>query len=132
RRDDLSEYEQRLAQLRAEAVARVEDEGELAAVIDLAQSSKVPWSVGSALAVAVDERYVEELLPLLRSEDETELDLAANYFGQLFREHGWAWLRPFVDAHPDLVALQTARLLLVTHNYPAAWEEAGRRGVEVV
>ena len=43
----------------------------------------------------------------------------------------WPWVESVFENKPELTAAQCARLLLLTRDYPRAWEEAETRGRDV-
>jgi hypothetical protein len=123
-------YDAVLAERRLEAVQAIVEEGGLDLICQLARTCDVPWSVGESLAEAVGERFEEDLLGLLVSDERAEIEVAGNYFRRRFGDEGWTWLRATLDGHPDITALQRARLLLAARDFPVAWEEADTRGAE--
>jgi hypothetical protein len=130
-RDDHDAYQDNLAHARRHAVVDIEDAEGLDAVRRLSKESKVRGAVGWALGQAVGDKYRDQLLPDLSSADDASADLASSYLGQRISEGGWPWLTDLLKARPDLVASQKAQLLLLTRDFPKAWEEADRLGAPV-
>jgi hypothetical protein len=130
RREDHAAYEALVADKRRDAVEEIDAEGGLPAVRRLAASVEVSWSVGVALADARPS-YDDELLPFLSSDRDSDLQLATQYYFQRFRREGWPWLESLFQLHPELSALQRARLLLAARDLPRSWEVADEQGKEV-
>lgn len=132
RRDDHEAYEAKLAELRQAAVADVEEDGGLPAVLDLAGRSVVPWSIGVSLADATGDKHESDLLPLLdESETSPRLELALAYFARRFTTDGWEWLNSLLDLQQGLTPHQQARLLLAARDIPKVWQVADQRGEAV-
>jgi len=127
-----TDYEAELTDLRREAVSAIHSEGGLDSVLHLANVSVVAWTVGVALADALGEVVQRATLDLLAvPEASSELELAHAYFARRFTADGWTWLRDLLAADANLTNLQRARLLLATHDFPAAWELADAQGAGV-
>lgn len=130
RRDDHAAYEALLADHRRDALGEIESEGGLEAVHQLIRNVEVSWSVGIALAEACPS-YDEEMLKDVDSDDRHDVELAAQYFGQRFRQEGRTWLDQFLTGHPEANAAQRARLLLVARDLPTDWDVAEAQGPDV-
>ncbi|WP_203799322.1 hypothetical protein [Mycobacterium heckeshornense] len=130
RRENHQEYQQLLSERRRDAIAAIEQEGGLRRVQELAKSVEVSAAVGTALAEACPT-YDDELLESTVSAEAVEVELAAQYYGRRFRQGGWTWLENFLKNHPEATDLQRARLLLVTTDFPKAWEVADQHGGDV-
>jgi hypothetical protein len=127
---DYDRYTEDLAERRKHAVASiVADEG-VDALLQTARKSPVPGAVGWALADASEERYESDLLDLVDSDDPAMSTLARGFFAKRFRQAGWPWLEGLLDANESLGARAYGRLLLVTDDYPKAWEVAEAQGSE--
>lgn len=129
-REDHREYERLLAEKRRDALALIEEEGGLDAVLRLAEESELPWTVGLALADSTGAKYEQELLADLDEDSGPRLDMARTFFSKRFLDGGWDWLNALLDG-TDLSPLQKARLLLSTSQWPKAWEAAAALGNEV-
>ena len=130
RREDFAKYSEELAGQRKKAVAEIDAEGGLDAVVELAQSAVNPVFPGQALADAVEGRYEDELLKLLAADDYKNSQFAAAYFAKRFRQEGWTWLDAVLD-RDDVADDVRGRLLVLTDDYPTAWEVATERDAEV-
>lgn len=126
--DNWERYQQRLANLRRNAVASVDEHGGWAGIQALAAKSKFPWGIGVALADA-ESPHEARILELLGSQDATDVDLGMGYATRRFGQRSWEWLNPLLDE--ELSATQKARLLLATHSFPEAWKRADQLGDEV-
>jgi len=98
RRDDFEEYEAAVAARRADAVADILSEEGIESLLRFAAACAVPGQVGASLARNSSGLYELDLLPLLGSEERSEVDLAFGYFGQRFRVEGWPWLDQFLSS----------------------------------
>jgi hypothetical protein len=131
RRADHSAYEAEVAALRQTAVADIETDGGLDAVLRLAERSVVPWAVGIALADATADAHEGVLLGLLEEQNSFRLDLAHAFFARRFATTGWPWLDALFSAHGALTPRQIARLLLAARDIPRVWEVADQRGESI-
>lgn len=128
-RADHVAYDAELASQRQGAVAEIERDGGLDAVLALAERSVVPWSVGVALADSTGDVHKDVLLGLLdTTERSPRLDVAHAFFARRFGNLGWAWLDALFRTHNTLSSLQQARLLIAARDLPRTWEVADERG----
>jgi len=130
-RDDIHAHDARLTELRSGAVSEIEASGGLDAVSELVRQSKLPWAVGVALADAVGDKYETELPDLVRPEHSPDTDFALAYMGRRFSQAGWSWMERF-SARTELDAVQRARILLATRDFPRAWEVAETHGPDTI
>ena len=131
RRDDHQAFETALAERRMEAVLAIEEKGGLVSVRRLSAEAKVQGIVGWALGQAVGDKYEDDLIVELSEEHGADRDLTLSYFAQRVTSGGWPWVESVFENKPELTAAQCARLLLLTRDYPRAWEEAETRGRDV-
>jgi hypothetical protein len=124
--DDLEAFESELEERRAAAVAEVEAEGGLEALLDLARTSKFPGMIGWSVAAQTEDLHRGTMLALLGSEDAIDATVAGSYFSKRLIDDGWSVLG---DEHLDPVV--TGRLLLAGRDRPAAWKIAESRGDSV-
>ena len=130
RGDNYDEYNAALAKIRAEATAEIASSTDWGGLRSFAVSTEFPWIFGIALAQAGLFEHEVQLLGLLESADHQDVNFAAGYFSQRFRDEGWGWLETHLTAG-ELSPDQTARLLLYTDDYPKAWEVAEDAGEAV-
>jgi hypothetical protein len=124
----LNEYAPAVEDLRTQAAREVVAENDWDGIYRFAKEVKLPWFFGWVLADA-DVEHEPKLLTLLDSDDWGDFQLASSYFANRFRVRGWGWLDALLAQ--ELAARQRARLLLVTGEYPTAWERADAAGTEV-
>ena len=129
-REDFEAYSAALADLRANAAREIAEALDWRDLRDYAAALKNPWFFGTALAQAGVMALVDEALELLHSENHSEREFALSYFAQRFQVGGWPWLEPLLNRE-ELSAGQRARLLLLSNDYPTAWERAAGCGAEV-
>lgn len=129
--DDREGYNETLGQRRIEAIQHILEEEGLEGVQELAASldQQHPWNVGVALADARPE-FDDELLEPLGSEGDADRTMPWAYFARRFANDGWDWLETLLSTR-DLTAVQRARLLLASSDFPAAWERGDEFGDEV-
>ena len=124
RRDDFHEYESVLAERRRDAIADVLRFQGLEGVRRLATHSPVTWAIGVALADANADRYEDELLLLIDSQEHRDVEIGLGYAGRRFGRDGWNWIEQVLSDPSSFTVLQQARLLLATRDFPRAWEVA--------
>ena len=124
RRHDFQEYESVLAQRRRDAVADVLRFPGLEGVRRLAADSRVSWAIGVALADANADRYEDELLHLVDSQQPSDVEVGLGYAGRRFGRDGWDWIERVLSDPSSFNVCQRARLLLATRDFPRAWEVA--------
>lgn len=130
-RKDHAVYEMALADARKAAVASIETSTGLAGVRQLLLDSKVPGVVGWALGQASEDKYVDALLPHISTDPDADRVLALDYFAQRANAGGLAWVEGIFETHPELSPEQEGRLLLLTRDFPKAWQVADDRGAAV-
>jgi hypothetical protein len=111
RRDNYRSYEEELARRRAAAVREINDESGLAAVLEFSENLEHPQFVGVALADAMDEEFVGELLARVEDATEAIRQTARAYLWRLCRKRGFDWVAALVDETGGLTARQTALLI---------------------
>jgi hypothetical protein len=131
RRIDWGAYKDVLAARRRDAVVEVEAASGFEGVKALAVNVSLPWAVGSGLADGAIYKYEASLLSLLQSDNNAEVQLATAYVTRRFEQEGWAWADHLLAEDSKLTALQRARILLCTGDFPKAWEVAEQQGDEV-
>jgi hypothetical protein len=130
-RGDHNAYVEELRSRRREVLLEVEHGGGIADVRSLAERSDTEaGAVGTALADAFDDRYVDELLPGLDLEG-WENQLARGYLWRLSRNGGLEWVASVLRAHPSLSSGGRATLLLFVDDFETAATEAEKLGTEV-
>lgn len=97
----------------------------------LSAEAKPNGVVGWALGEALEDACVDDLLPLLTVDNDSDRDLALSYFAQRARTGDWEWINGCIDARPQLDPSAIARLLLLIRAFPRAWQEAESRGETV-
>lgn len=130
-RTNYDAYNLALRIARGKAMKEVDDEGGLELVRRLASQTTVQGAAGVALADAVGERYEAKLLPALDQQEGPEVDLAWSYFARRYEIDGWAVIERHLTVDSTLESLGMARLLLTTHDFPKAWEQADSLGSNV-
>ncbi len=126
---DLKEYLVALDERRREAVIEIEASAGWQGLLRLAESSKLPWTIGIAMADAEMSQYEEGVLSLLDSQRPADINLATGYLTRCFLLKGWAWADALFKE--SLPATQKGRVLVCTREFPKAWEIAEEMGVEV-
>ena len=124
RRHDFHEYESVLAERRRDAVADVLRFQGFEGVRRLATDSPVSWAIGVALADASADRYEDELLHLVDSQEPSDVEIGLGYAGRRFGRDGWDWIERVLGDPSSFSVCQRARLLLATRDFPRAWEVA--------
>jgi hypothetical protein len=128
---DFDNYLTELQQHQVEAITAVLGSGGLELVSRLGAESDDPWAVGVALACAAGGAHDAEVLQLLNSDNSRDVLLALGFFTKRFSSEGWSWIHKIISENADLVAIQQARLLLCTGDFPVAWETADDWGADV-
>lgn len=131
RRGDHAAHEKAIAEARRDAVQAIEADAGLPALLRLSTEATVHGTVGWALAEAVGDKYLADLVPSILSEDFGSRDLSLSYLAKRFQEAGWPWLEALLGSYPELDPEQQGRLLVLTRDYPNAWEVADGRGAAV-
>jgi hypothetical protein len=129
-RDDFHGQEQRVAELRKEAVKEIAADVGLDGVLTFAEQVSEPWAIGVAMADA-DLRDDATLRRLLSDDSPTKAAVAWAFAARCFYLHGWDWTNRQLNVPPD-DPVQTARLLLCTRDFPQAWNRGEALGDEVV
>ncbi len=129
-RADFQGHSVALAEVRADAARAIAGSLEWPELHAYAKSIKLPWFFAAALAQAGVLDHEARLIDLLGSDEAADKEFAEGYLSQRFRTEGWAWLEP-ISQRDDLSGRQRALLLLLTHDYPVAWERAEGFGQEV-
>jgi len=127
---DGDEYESALSELRAKAAAEVAASLDWPQLHAFAINAKEPWYFGTALARAGVADCDSPLIKLLRSAESAERDFAAGYLSQRFRTENWPWVERNLR-EGNLSPEEAGRLLLVTHDFPKAWEVAEAAGEDI-
>jgi hypothetical protein len=130
-RDNWEAYEGVLSERRRDAVVEVETAAGLDGVKTFARDVSLPWAVGIALADGAIGKYDPDLLSLLQSDNDAAVQLASAYVTRRFMQDGWPWVEALLSGGPTLTALQRARLLVQTGDFPRAWEVADEQGRDV-
>jgi hypothetical protein len=134
RRDDHQAYETELASQRAAAIAEIEAEGSLEAVAKFCDGLQQSHSqfVGPALADAVSDRYLDELLSHVEADAAPSTrDLARSYVWKLCRDRGFDWVATVLDDRPGLSPSQRALLLNYADDFERGREIAAQLGDDV-
>ena len=128
-RADFHAQEQRIAELRKQAVIEITDEIGLEGLLVFIETISETWAVGVALA---DASIAEDasLRRLLSDNSQPKTALAWAYATRCFFLQGWDWADRQLGTPPD-DSVQTARLLLCTRDFPEAWTRAQGLGREV-
>jgi hypothetical protein len=124
------EYDSTLARLFSEAATEIVKSSTWAEIKHFAISRKVPDLFGAALVQAKITMFDGEMLELLRTPDSAELQFALGYLSKRFQDSGWPWVECLLQ-DKELSPEQCARLLLVTADFPKAWEIADATSEEV-
>jgi len=74
--------------------------------------------------------HESEILELLESGESADFSFATGYLSQRFRTEGWQWVEELL-CDGSLLPAQSGRLLLVTADFPRAWEIAEAYGEDV-
>ena len=123
RRDDLTEYEAALGELRAQAANEIADSVDWCRIRAFAETLETPWPLGVALAHAKRYELEENFLRLLESENKAEATFAAGYVWKRFQDDGWDWIDSNLVGG-GVSGVAAALLLLYSGDYPKAWELA--------
>lgn len=130
RADDFSAYSVALAEIRAQAAAAITKSMAWIELRSYAVALRLPWALGAAMSRAGATNYEPQLIELLGSRAAGEHEFAAGYVSERFRSGGWDWLEPLLK-RVGLSSLQVAWLLLLSADYPKAWDTAESMGIEV-
>lgn len=118
-----SDYDSTLTQLRTQAAAKISKSMIWPEIHSFAIGMKLPWSVGISLAQAAIATYDREMLALLDANGLADIQFASGYLSKRFQAEGWSWLEHHIsEGNPS--PEQSGRLLLVTGDFPKAWEVA--------
>jgi hypothetical protein len=128
-RGDFHGQEQRLAEMRREAIKEIAEEVGLDGVFAFAEQVSQPWAIGIAVADAGIGDEVT-LRRLLSDASQQKTAAAWAYATRCFHLHGWDWANLQLADPPD-DPIQTARLLLCTRDFPDAWTRAQALGLQV-
>ena len=128
RPNDFGVYDTALREQRTAAVTAVEEHG-LDAVRGLAAHAVDARIVGTCLADAVADKYRDQLVGMIPAETVADEGLAQGWLSRRFEGEGWPWVDGLLAG--DLTADQQAVILLVSRDYPRAWEVADARGAAV-
>jgi hypothetical protein len=123
-------YDSMLSQLFAEAATEIVKSSTWSEIHRFAVSRKVPDQFGAALAQINMTMFDDHMLELLRTTDSAELQFALGYVSKRFQDKGWPWIERHLQ-DKELSPEQCARVLLVTRDFPKAWEIADAAGEEV-
>ena len=118
-RDDFAAFEAELQRAREDAIVQILSEQGFAAVVELATTVQLPWTVGSALA-SVNDEHEYLALSLLGSGDE-RLVRFADGFARVRGGGAITAIRPWVERFEGRPLVQ-ARLLLAVVDVTEAWE----------
>jgi len=123
--EDWQEKEDRLFQLRKEALAEILDEGGLPKVLDFALTVSNPYLIGSALADLERSNYDAEILPNLLGMTNVKLwSLVSAYASRSHILHGWQWFDSLEKA--SWTPKQIALLLSTLPFEKDAWDRASQ------
>ena len=120
-------YDAALREQRTAAIAEVE-KGGLDAVREFAAHAVDARIVGECLADATADKYHADILAMVTAELPDER-LAEGWLACRFRQDGWTWLDQLLAGEPT--PEQAARALLMSRDYPKAWQVADTRGAPV-
>jgi hypothetical protein len=126
-------YDSTLAQLFAEAATEIAASSTWPEIQSFGVSRKVPDLFGAALVQTNMTMFDSEILELLRTNDGAELQFASGYLSRRFQAEGWPWVERHMK-DKNLSPEQSGRLLLITNDFPKAWEiaDASSEGIAVV
>jgi len=127
-RGNFTAFKAQLQRMREEAIVQILDEEGFGAAAELANTVRLPWAVGAALA-AVDNEHDYEALSLLDSEN-GKLVQFADGFARRRGEGSVTAIQPWLD-HFVGRPLVRARLLHTVASVAEAWELIPALGIEV-
>lgn len=130
RRVDRDDYQTALRSARAAAIGALDSENDPELLRRLIDEATVHGVVGVALADATGNKHEAWMQSALGFAEGKEVDAAWSYFAVRFQSEGWAVLDPMVES-PSVDSLTRARLLLLTREFPLAWERAEAIGEDV-
>jgi hypothetical protein len=120
-------YDAVLREQRTAAIAEVEKQG-LEAVREFAGDVVDARTVGECLADATADKHHAEVLAMVTAERPGER-LAEGWLARRFLQDGWTWLDQLLAGEP--APQQAALALLMSRDYPKAWQVADTRGTAV-
>jgi hypothetical protein len=120
-------YDAALREQRTAAIAEVEKQG-LEAVREFAGHAVDARTVGECLADATADKHHAEVLAMATAEQPGER-LAEGWLARRFQQDGWTWLDQLLAVEP--APGQAALALLMSRDYPKAWQVADTRGTPV-
>ncbi len=130
RRMDRDEYQMALRSARAAAIGALDSEKNPVLLRRLIDEATVPGVVGAALADATGTKHEAWMQSALAFNEGKELEASWSYFAVRYQTLGWAALNPMLESS-SVDALTRARLLLLTYDFPLAWERAEALGEDV-
>lgn len=123
-------YFAQLSARRNAAVAAVDERGGLQALHEFALQAVSPRAVGTAVAQQTTSAHDKAIVPLLDAPDSKSVEFAEGFVWARFRDEGWPWVESAISEHA-LGAARQAMLLLLTADFPLAWERAEALGPQV-
>ena len=120
-------YDAALREQRTAAIAEMEKQG-LEAVREFAGHAVDARTVGECLADATADKHHAEVLAMVTAEQPGEL-LAEGWLARRFQQDGWTWLDRLLAGEP--APGQAALALLMSRDYPKAWQVADTCGIPV-
>jgi hypothetical protein len=129
-RDDYRAQREAVADAQREAAAAVYDSGGLAALMRLAEASRVPRAVGWAHAAGREDADIDLLLVML-GDGGARGAMAAGWLARRVRDAGAAWVDEQLAALPGLPVEAQARFMLELEPTAAAWEQIDKLNPEV-
>ncbi|HEX4063892.1 MAG TPA: hypothetical protein VHY58_23010 [Streptosporangiaceae bacterium] len=120
-------YDAALREQRTAAIAEVEKQG-LETVREFAGYTVDARTVGACLADATADKYHAEALAMATAEQPGER-LAEGWLARRFQQDGWTWLDQLLAGEP--APGQAALALLMSRDYPKAWQVADTCGTPV-
>lgn len=124
------EYNLTLAQLRVEAAKEIEISLAWPELHRFATSKKMPGLFGATLVQAKITTYDKEMLGLLITGNDLDLQLATGYLSKRFEDESWAWVEKHMNGG-NLLPEQYGWLLLATGDFPKAWKIAEAASGEI-
>ena len=120
-------YDAGLREQRTAVIAEVEKQG-LEAVREFAVHAVDARIVGECLADATADKHRAEVLAMVTAGQPGER-LAEGWLARRFLQDGWTWLDQLLAGEP--APGQAALALLMSRDYPKAWQVADTRGTAV-
>ena len=130
-RNNWDAYQEGLAERRRDAISEIEVASRFDGVKTFARNVTIPWAVGVGLADGAIHQYEADLLSLLQSDIDADVQLASAYMARRFSHEGWSWVEGLIAEGSELTPSQRGRLLLQTGDFPKAWEVADSQGEDV-